>query len=193
MGYTSISSLQYKLGLDSLPTVAATEVARIHHTETGGRPIADIRLFDTVTGPAALAINDEGIVFQSSVMSNTQAMCAFALSIFFSHSQITNRYPIYQPSEGNGTPIEAFQRLVVGTTSSTCCIVSSYRVQQLDLRVRLSAGVVSKIALTTNQDTQLHPALVVTSHFRANSHHFHRAPFERPTLQCRYYRRGLLA
>lgn len=49
----------------------ATEISRIHHSETGGRPIVDARIFDTVSGPAALAINDEGIVFQSSVMSNT--------------------------------------------------------------------------------------------------------------------------
>lgn len=74
MGYTSISSLQYKLGLDSLPSVKATEVSRIHHTETGGRPIVDARVFDTISGPATLTINDEGTVFQSSVMSNTQTM-----------------------------------------------------------------------------------------------------------------------
>ena len=74
MGYTSISSLQYKWGLDSLPTIAATEVAQIRHTETGGRPIVDVRLFDTISGPAAFAINDEGTVFQSSVMPGTQTM-----------------------------------------------------------------------------------------------------------------------
>jgi hypothetical protein len=74
MGYTSISSLQYKLGLDSLPNVTAKEVARIHHTGTGGRPIVDVRIFDTISGPATLAINDEGTVFQSSVMSNIQTM-----------------------------------------------------------------------------------------------------------------------
>lgn len=74
MGYTTISSLQYKLGLDSLPNIMATEVARIHHAETGGRPIVDARIFDTISGPAALVINDEGTVFQSSVMSNAQTM-----------------------------------------------------------------------------------------------------------------------
>ena len=74
MGHTSISSLQYKLGSDSLPNITATEVARIHHTETGGRPIVDMRMFNTISGPAALAINDEGTIFQSSVMSNTQTM-----------------------------------------------------------------------------------------------------------------------
>ena len=74
MGYISVSSLQYKLGLDSLPNIMATEVARIHHTETGRRPIVDVRIFDTISGPAALAVNDEGTVFQSSVMSNTQTM-----------------------------------------------------------------------------------------------------------------------
>lgn len=74
MGYVSISSLQYKLGLDSLPNIAATEVARVPHTETGGRPIVDVRVFDTISGPAILAVNDEGTVFQSSVMSNTQTM-----------------------------------------------------------------------------------------------------------------------
>ena len=74
MGYTSILSLQYKLGLDSLPNTIATEVSRIHHTETGGRPIVDARIFDTISGPAALAINDQGAVFQSSVMSNIQTM-----------------------------------------------------------------------------------------------------------------------
>lgn len=79
MGYTSISSLQYKFETDSLPTIAASEVARIHHTETGGRPIVDVRLFDTISGPGALTINDEGSVFQSSMMSNAQAMCAFAV------------------------------------------------------------------------------------------------------------------
>ena len=79
MGYTSISNLQYKPGLDSVPTVAATEVAQIHHTETGGRPIVDVRLFDTISGPAALTINDEGTVFQSSVMSTAQTTCALSL------------------------------------------------------------------------------------------------------------------
>ena len=74
MGHTSISSLRYRLGLDSLPNITATEVARIHHTETGGRPIVDVRIFGTISGPAALVINDEGTVFQSSVMSNTQTM-----------------------------------------------------------------------------------------------------------------------
>ena len=74
MGYVSISSLRYRLGLDSLPNITATEVARIHHTETGGRPIVDVRIFDTISGPAALVINDEGTVFQSSVMSNTRTM-----------------------------------------------------------------------------------------------------------------------
>ena len=75
MGYISISSLQYKLGMDSLPSIVASEVSRIHHSETGGRPIVDVRLFDTVSGPAALVINDEGTVFQSSVTLNTHAMC----------------------------------------------------------------------------------------------------------------------
>ena len=74
MGYVSISSLRYRLGLDSLPNITATEVARIHHTETGGRPIVDARIFDTISGPATLVINDEGTIFQSSVMSNTQTM-----------------------------------------------------------------------------------------------------------------------
>ena len=74
MGYTSISSLQYKLGLDSLPSITAAEVAQIHHTETGRRPIVDVRLFNTISGPAALVINDQGTVFQSSVMSNAQTM-----------------------------------------------------------------------------------------------------------------------
>ena len=74
MGYTSISSLQYKLGLDSLPNITATEVSRIHHTETGGRAIFDARIVDTVSGPMALAINDEGTVFQSSIMSSAKTM-----------------------------------------------------------------------------------------------------------------------
>ena len=72
--------------MDSLPTIEAAEVAQIHHTETGGRPIADVRLFETVSGPTALVVNDEGTVFQSSVVSNTQAMCAFALSSNFTFS-----------------------------------------------------------------------------------------------------------
>jgi hypothetical protein len=136
MGCTSISSLQYRLGLDSLPTIAATEVARILHTKTSGRPIVDVRLFETISGPATLVINDEGTIFQSSVMSNAQAMCAYPRQMI-SHSQITHRYPIYQPSEANGAPIGAFRRLVVGTTPSTCYIVSSHHIQQLDLRVCL--------------------------------------------------------
>jgi len=74
MGYSSISSLKYKLGLDSLPNIVATEVTRIHHAETGGRPIVDVRIFDTISGPVALVINDEGTVFQSTVMSNTQTL-----------------------------------------------------------------------------------------------------------------------
>ena len=74
MGYTSISSLKYKLGLDSLPSVTATEVARLHHKETGRRPIVDARIFETISGPGALVVNDEGTVFQSSVISNTQMM-----------------------------------------------------------------------------------------------------------------------
>ena len=74
MGYASITSLRYRLGLDSLPNITAKEVTRINHTETGGRPIVDVRMFDTISGPAVLAINDEGTVFQSSVMSNTQTM-----------------------------------------------------------------------------------------------------------------------
>jgi hypothetical protein len=74
MGYTSISSLQYKLGLDSLPNIVSTEVSQIHHTETGGRPIVDARIFDTISGPAALTINDEGTVFQSSIISGTKTM-----------------------------------------------------------------------------------------------------------------------
>lgn len=78
MGYTSISSLRYKLGLDSLPNITATEVTQIHHTDTGGRPIVDARVFDTISGPAALVINDEGTVFQSSVMSNAQTMYVFS-------------------------------------------------------------------------------------------------------------------
>lgn len=53
------------------------EVTRIHHAETGRRPIVDVRIFDTISGPAALAVNDEGTVFQSSVMSNTQTMWVF--------------------------------------------------------------------------------------------------------------------
>jgi hypothetical protein len=86
MGSTSISSLRYKLGLDSLPSIAVTEVARIHHAETGGRPVVDVRLFDTISGPAALAINDEGTVFQSNVASNTNAMCVFCFLSDFTFS-----------------------------------------------------------------------------------------------------------
>ncbi|KAF9647558.1 hypothetical protein BDM02DRAFT_3097917 [Thelephora ganbajun] len=135
MGYTSISSLQYKLGLDSLPNIMATEVTRIHHMETGGRPIVDARIFNTVSGPAALAINDEGTIFQSSVMSNTQTI-----------------YPIYQPSEVKGTPMETFGRLVVGTTS-TCYVVSSYQVQRLDLRVRVDSSIQPLWSLPTSERT----------------------------------------
>lgn len=136
MGSTSISSLRYKLGLDSLPSIAVTEVARIQRAETGGRPVVDVRLIDTISGPAALAINDEGMVFQSNVASNTNAMYVFCFSERF-HILRAARYPIYQSSEVRAVPPEAFWRLAVGTTPSTCYIVSSYQIQQLDLRVRL--------------------------------------------------------
>jgi hypothetical protein len=86
MGYTSISSLQYKLGPDSLPSLAATEVAQIHHKDAGGRPAVDVRLFDTISGPAAFIINDEGTVFQSNVTSNTNATCVFCLLNDFTFS-----------------------------------------------------------------------------------------------------------
>lgn len=51
-------------------------------------------------------------------------------------AQGPDSYPIHQPSEVKGAPIEMFRRLVVGTTSPACYIVSPYQVQRLDLRVR---------------------------------------------------------
>ena len=73
--------------------------------------------------------------------------CAPLLYRTISHSQITYRYPIYQSSEVSGAPVGPFRKLVVGTTSPTCYIISSYQIQQLDLRVCLQ-GVISKITLT---------------------------------------------